>query len=57
MKGYTDVMFTQPVIPEAARATQDTYGLLFPIVQAVMTDPSVDIDKLLAARERRSRRR
>ena len=49
MKGYTDVMFTQPVIPEAARATQDTYGLLFPIVQAVMTDPSTDIDKLLAA--------
>lgn len=48
MTGYTDVMFTQPVIPEAARATQDTYGLLFPIVQAVMTDPSVDLDKLLA---------
>ncbi|WP_426592813.1 ABC transporter substrate-binding protein [Cellulomonas sp. McL0617] len=49
MKGYTDVMFTQPVIPEAARATQETYGLLFPIVQAVMTDPNSDIDKLLAA--------
>lgn len=48
MTGYTDVMFTQPVIPEAARATQETYGLLFPIVQAVMTDPSVDLDKLLA---------
>ncbi|WP_315097541.1 extracellular solute-binding protein [uncultured Cellulomonas sp.] len=48
MAGYTDVMFTQPVIPEAARATQETYGLLFPIVQAVMTDPGVDLDALLA---------
>ena len=48
MAGYTDVMFEQPVIPEAARATQETYGLLFPIVQAVMTDPGVDLDALLA---------
>jgi ABC-type glycerol-3-phosphate transport system substrate-binding protein len=48
MAGYTDVMFTQPVVPEAARATQETYGLLFPIVQAVMTDPGVDLDALLA---------
>jgi ABC-type glycerol-3-phosphate transport system substrate-binding protein len=48
MTGYTDVMFDQPVVPEAARATQETYGLLFPIVQAVMTDPDVDLDALLA---------
>lgn len=54
MAGYTDVMFTQPVIPEAARATQETYGLLFPIVQAVMTDPSVDIDALLTAANEQS---
>ena len=47
MAGYTDVMFSQPVIPEAARATQETYGLLFPIVQAVMTEPGVDLDQLL----------
>lgn len=54
MTGYTDVMFTQPVIPEAARATQETYGLLFPIVQKVMTDPNADLDKLLADANKQS---
>jgi len=47
MKGYTDVMFTQPLIPEAARATQDTYALLFPIVQAAITKDNPDFDSLL----------
>ena len=49
MKGYTDVMFTQPNIPEISASTQDTYALLFPIVQAVMTDQNADIDALLRA--------
>ena len=49
MKGYTDVMFTQPNIPEISASTQDTYALLFPIVQAVMTDQNADIDALLKA--------
>lgn len=49
MKGYTDVMFTQPLVPEAAVATQDLYNALFPVVQAVITDKNADIDSLLAA--------
>ena len=47
MTGYTDVMFTQPVIPEVGASTQDIYALLFPIVQAVLTDQNADIDELL----------
>ena len=47
MKGYTDVMFTQPSIGEISASTQDTYALLFPIVQAVLTDENADIDALL----------
>lgn len=48
MKGYSDVMFSQPLVPEAAVATQDLYGALFPVVQAVITDKNADIDALLA---------
>jgi len=48
MKGYTDVMFTQPLVPEAAVATQDLYGQLFPVVQAVITQKDADIKGLLA---------
>jgi ABC-type glycerol-3-phosphate transport system substrate-binding protein len=48
MTGYTDVMFDQPLVGEASAATQDTYALLFPIVQAVLTDPNADIEALLA---------
>ncbi|WP_028050324.1 ABC transporter substrate-binding protein [Cellulomonas sp. URHD0024] len=47
MKGYTDVMFTQPNFPEISASTQETYALLFPIVQAVLTDQNADIDALL----------
>ena len=47
MKGYTDVMFTQPSIGEISASTQDTYALLFPVVQAVLTDENADIDALL----------
>ena len=47
MKGYTDVMFTQPSVGEISASTQDTYALLFPIVQAVLTDADADIDDLL----------
>ncbi|KQS99743.1 ABC transporter substrate-binding protein [Cellulomonas sp. Leaf395] len=47
MSGYTDVMFTQPSIGEISASTQDTYALLFPIVQAVLTDENADIDALL----------
>ncbi len=47
MVGYTDVMFTQPIVPEAAVATQDLYNALVPAVQAVITDKNADIDALL----------
>lgn len=47
MAGYTDVMFTQPLIGEPSRSTQETYALLFPIVQAVLTDQNADVPALL----------
>lgn len=47
MTGYTDVMFTQNVVPEAAASTQDLYAQLFPVVQAVISDKNADIDTLL----------
>ncbi|RHA38529.1 ABC transporter substrate-binding protein [Cellulomonas rhizosphaerae] len=47
MKGYTDVMFTQKLVPEASASVQDLYNALFPVVQAVITDKNADVDKLL----------
>ena len=47
MTGYTTVMFTQNLVPEAAVATQDLYNQLFPVVQAVITDKDADVDALL----------
>ena len=39
---------TQPIIPEPQVKTQDVYGALDPVVQAVLTDQNADIDALLA---------
>jgi ABC-type glycerol-3-phosphate transport system substrate-binding protein len=47
MKGYTDVMFDQKLVPEASASVQDLYAQLFPVVQAVITDQGADIDQLL----------
>lgn len=47
MTGYTDVMFDQPLIPEASASVQEMYALLFPVVQAVLSDENADIDTLL----------
>ncbi|ROS31265.1 ABC transporter substrate-binding protein [Cellulomonas sp. PhB150] len=47
MKGYTDVMFTQKLVPEASASVQDLYNALVPVVQAVITDKNADVDKLL----------
>jgi ABC-type glycerol-3-phosphate transport system substrate-binding protein len=47
MKGYTDVMFTQNLVPEASASVQDLYAQLFPVVQAVISDKDADIDQLL----------
>jgi ABC-type glycerol-3-phosphate transport system substrate-binding protein len=49
MTGYTDAMFDQPLVGEPSAQTQPIYGLLFPIVQAVLTDQNADVDALLAA--------
>ena len=53
MTGYTDVMFTQELVPEASASVQDLYAQLFPVVQAVITDQNADIDQLLDRREHR----
>lgn len=47
MKGYTDVMFTQNLVPEASASVQDLYAQLFPVVQAVISDKNANIDQLL----------
>jgi len=47
MTGYTDVMFSQDLVPEASASVQDLYAQLFPVVQAVITDQDADIDQLL----------
>jgi len=49
MTGYTDKMFSQKLIGEPSASTQDTYALLFPIVQAVLSDQNANVDTLLAA--------
>lgn len=45
---YLDTVDTLPLVPEPPRAAQETYAALDPIVQAVLTDQSADIDALLA---------
>jgi ABC-type glycerol-3-phosphate transport system substrate-binding protein len=47
MKGYTDVMFDQPIVGEPTRATQEIYTLLSTPVQAVLSDRNADVGKLL----------
>jgi multiple sugar transport system substrate-binding protein len=47
MKGYTDVMFSQTLVPEASASVQDLYNALVPVVQAVITDKNANIDDLL----------
>lgn len=47
MTGYTEVMFDQPVVGEPSRSTQETYGALDVVVQAVLTDEGADIPALL----------
>jgi ABC-type glycerol-3-phosphate transport system substrate-binding protein len=47
MTGFTDVIFDQPLVPEPAGSTQELYGALDTVVQAVLTDEDADIDALL----------
>jgi multiple sugar transport system substrate-binding protein len=47
MAGYTSVMFDQPVVGEPSRSTQETYGALDVMIQAVLSDQNADIDTLV----------
>lgn len=47
MAGYTSVMFDQPVVGEPSRSTQETYGALDVMIQAVLSDQNADVDALV----------
>jgi ABC-type glycerol-3-phosphate transport system substrate-binding protein len=49
MTGFTSGIFSQPLINEPTKNTQDLYATLDPVVQAVLTDKNADIDALLKA--------
>lgn len=44
---FTSKIFDEPVLPEPAKHTQELYGALDSVVQAVLTDKNADIDALL----------
>ena len=48
MTGFTSKISSAQLINEPPVATQDLYAALDPVVQAVLTDQSADIDSLLA---------
>ena len=47
MTTFTSNVFTAKLVNEPAKATQDVYAALDPVVQAVLTNKDADIDKLL----------
>jgi multiple sugar transport system substrate-binding protein len=47
MTSYTDGVFNQPLVPEPAAHTQDMYGVLDSVVQAVLTQKDANLDQLL----------
>jgi ABC-type glycerol-3-phosphate transport system substrate-binding protein len=49
MIGFTSKIFEQPIVTEPTAHTQELYAALDPVVQAVLTDQSADIDALLTA--------
>jgi multiple sugar transport system substrate-binding protein len=49
VKPFTSNIGTQPIVPEPSRHTQDLYGALDSVVQAVLTQQGVDVDPLLKA--------
>jgi ABC-type glycerol-3-phosphate transport system substrate-binding protein len=56
MKGYTDNVFSQPLVPEPGVATQDFYSTLDPVVQSLLTNKNADIDKLLSGAQTQGQR-
>ncbi|WP_022899615.1 extracellular solute-binding protein [Humibacter albus] len=49
LKPFTDGIFDQKISPEPPSHTQDLYGALDPVVQAVLTDKNADVDSMLKA--------
>jgi ABC-type glycerol-3-phosphate transport system substrate-binding protein len=47
MKSFSDGVFSQKLIAEPGKNTQELYGALDPVVQAVLTNRNADINKLL----------
>lgn len=47
VQGFQDGIFTQKIIPEPAKHTQELYGALDTVVQAVLTDKNANIKQLL----------
>ncbi|GAB3388805.1 extracellular solute-binding protein [Humibacter soli] len=47
VKSFTDGIWNQQIVPEPPAHTQDLYGALDPVVQAVLTDKNADVDALL----------
>ncbi|MFF9562643.1 ABC transporter substrate-binding protein [Leifsonia sp. NPDC014704] len=45
---FTDKIFDATLVPEPNKHTQELYGALDSVVQAVLTDKNADIDKLLS---------
>ncbi|GMA24014.1 sugar ABC transporter substrate-binding protein [Luteimicrobium album] len=56
MKGYTDNVFKQPLVPEPGVATQDVYSKLDPVVQSILTKKDADIGKLLSDAQTQAQR-
>ncbi|MFZ4895323.1 ABC transporter substrate-binding protein [Plantibacter sp. Mn2098] len=48
VKGFTDAIFDQNIVAEPKAHTQELYGALDTVVQAVLTDQNADINALLA---------
>jgi ABC-type glycerol-3-phosphate transport system substrate-binding protein len=44
---FTSKIFSQPIVPEPNKNTQELYGALDAVVQAVLTDKNADVDTLL----------
>ncbi|HEY0258946.1 MAG TPA: extracellular solute-binding protein [Lacisediminihabitans sp.] len=44
---FTSTIFSQPIVPEPSKNTQQLYGALDAVVQAVLTDKNANIDTLL----------
>ncbi|GAA4169759.1 sugar ABC transporter substrate-binding protein [Gryllotalpicola koreensis] len=49
LKPFTDGIFDQQIVPEPSAHTQDLYGALDSVVQAVLTKKNVDVDAQLKA--------